>query len=151
MKRSVRSADGGRFRVAGRAPIATFLTQVGRADEVESVRPRSGLYPRLLEREAVANIVAGFRTAEGGQAMMACGTPNSLVGLLIAEATESTRTLVLVPSPRYLPGRYASGPRTPSAPFGYLAVCSDETVVGEDAVVSTTTAPPEHGRYDAVA
>ena len=80
----------------------------------ESVPPQSGLYPRLLEREAVANIVAGFRTAEGGQAMMACGTPNTLVGLLIAEATESTRTPVLVPSPRYLPGRYASGPRTPA-------------------------------------
>jgi len=39
------------FRVAGRDPIATFLTQVGRANEVESVRPRSGLYRRLLERE----------------------------------------------------------------------------------------------------
>ena len=51
------------FRVAGRDPIATFLTQVGRANEVESVRPRSGLYRRLLEREAVANIVARFCTA----------------------------------------------------------------------------------------
>jgi hypothetical protein len=27
----------------------------------------------------------------------------------------------------------------------YLAVCSDETVVGEDAVVSTTTELPGHG------
>ncbi len=31
-------------RVAGKDPLATFLTQVSRADEVESVRPRSGLY-----------------------------------------------------------------------------------------------------------
>ncbi len=32
------------FRVAGRDPLATFLTQLARAEEVESVRPRSGLY-----------------------------------------------------------------------------------------------------------
>jgi hypothetical protein len=32
------------FRVAGRDPLATFLTQLARADGIESVRPRSGLY-----------------------------------------------------------------------------------------------------------
>jgi hypothetical protein len=30
--------------VGGKDPLATFLTQVGRAANVESVRPRSGLY-----------------------------------------------------------------------------------------------------------
>ena len=30
--------------VAGKDPLATFLTQIGRAPSVESVRPRSGLY-----------------------------------------------------------------------------------------------------------
>jgi hypothetical protein len=32
------------IRVGGRDPLATFLTHVSRADDVESVRPRSGLY-----------------------------------------------------------------------------------------------------------
>ncbi len=32
------------LRVGGRDPLATFLTQIGRAPGVESVRPRSGLY-----------------------------------------------------------------------------------------------------------
>ncbi len=31
-------------RVAGRDPLATFLTQIARAPDVVSVRPRSGLY-----------------------------------------------------------------------------------------------------------
>jgi len=31
-------------RVGGKDPVAAFLTQVSRADGVESVRPRSGLY-----------------------------------------------------------------------------------------------------------
>lgn len=34
-------------RVAGKDPLATFLTQIARAPEVKSVRPRSGLY-RLI-------------------------------------------------------------------------------------------------------
>lgn len=32
------------IRVAGRDPLATFLTQISQAPEVRSVRPRSGLY-----------------------------------------------------------------------------------------------------------
>ncbi|MGD0272301.1 MAG: hypothetical protein ABSB96_00990 [Gaiellaceae bacterium] len=32
------------LRVAGKDPLATFLTQIARAPNVESVRPRSGLY-----------------------------------------------------------------------------------------------------------
>lgn len=35
------------LRVAGKDPLATFLTQIARAPGIESVRPRSGLY-RLL-------------------------------------------------------------------------------------------------------
>jgi len=36
-------ADEG-VRVGGRDPMATFLTQIGKAPEVETVKPRSGLY-----------------------------------------------------------------------------------------------------------
>jgi hypothetical protein len=36
-------ADAG-LQVAGRDPLATFLTQIARSQAVESVRPRSGLY-----------------------------------------------------------------------------------------------------------
>jgi CxxC motif-containing protein (DUF1111 family) len=32
------------FQVSGKDPLAAFLTQVSRAESVESVRPRSGLY-----------------------------------------------------------------------------------------------------------
>jgi septation ring formation regulator EzrA len=35
---------GAGARVAGKDPVATFLTQVARAPGVESVKPRSGLY-----------------------------------------------------------------------------------------------------------
>jgi hypothetical protein len=35
---------GAGVRVAGKDPLATFLTQVSQAAEVKSERPRSGLY-----------------------------------------------------------------------------------------------------------
>jgi hypothetical protein len=35
---------GAGMQVGGKDPLATFLTQIGRAPEVESVRPRSGIY-----------------------------------------------------------------------------------------------------------
>lgn len=54
-------------------------------------KPPQRRTPHDHQRETVANIVAGFRTADRGQAMMACGTGKTLVGLLVAEATESTR------------------------------------------------------------
>jgi hypothetical protein len=80
---------------------------------------------------------------------MVCGTGKTLVGLLVAKARARAR-LSSSPRPRYLPRRYASGPRTPERALRYLAVCSDETVVGEDAVVSTTSEPSEHDRDDPV-
>jgi hypothetical protein len=56
---------------------------------------------------------------------------------------------VLVPSLSLLAQTLASGPRTPSAPFPTWRSGSDETVVGEDAVVSTSSELPEQGSADA--
>ncbi len=81
---------------------------------------------------------------------MACGTAKTLVGLLIAEATESARTPVLVPSPSLLAQTRREWTANAKRAFRYLAGCSDETVVGDDAVVSTTSGLPEHGRDDAL-
>jgi predicted helicase len=74
--------------------------------------------------------------------IIACGTGQT-VGLLVAGATESTRTLVLVPSPSLLAQTLRERAANAERAFRYLAVCSDETAVGEDAVVSTTSELPE--------
>jgi len=81
---------------------------------------------------------------------MACGTGTTLVGLVVAEATESTCTRTLAPSPSLLAQMLREWTANAERAFRYLAVCSNETVVGEDAVVSTTSELPEHGREDAV-
>ncbi len=106
---------------SGRAPTRNALIPTARSGRCEFTlrfvpKPPQRKTPHDHQREAVANIVAGFRTADRGQAIMACGTGKTLVGLLVAEARARAR-LSSSPRPRYLPRRYASGPRTPSAPF----------------------------------
>ncbi len=95
--------------------------------------------PRRHQREAVRQIVAGFRSRDRGQAVMACGTGKTLVGLLVAEALASDRTLVLLPSLSLLAQTLREWTANAERGFEFLAVCSDETVLGEDAVVSTTS------------
>jgi len=102
-----------------------------------AVPPRSR--PRQHQLEAVEEIVAGFRGADRGQAVMACGTGKTFVGQLVAEALASERTLVLVPSLSLLAQTLREWTANAERAFALLAVCSDETVIGEDAVVSTTS------------
>ena len=61
-------------------------------------KPPQRRTPHDHQRETVANIVAGFRTADRGQAMMACGTQNAR-------------------RPPRRRGDREHAPRTPSAPF----------------------------------
>ena len=63
---------------------------------------------------------------------MACGTGKTLVALWAAEQLDSTRTLVLLPSLSLLAQTLREWTANASSPFKYLAVCSDETVTGED-------------------
>ncbi len=70
---------------------------------------------------------------------MACGTGKTLAALWIAERLGSQRTLVLVPSLSLLAQTLREWSANANGPFEYLAVCSDPTVVGEDALVEHTT------------
>jgi superfamily II DNA or RNA helicase len=93
--------------------------------------------PRPHQRKAVTAVVKGFEVADRGQLVMACGTGKTLAACFLADALKARRVLVLVPSLSLLAQslrEWAS-----AAEFSYLAVCSDETVAGEDAVVASTS------------
>ncbi|MCH8983360.1 MAG: DEAD/DEAH box helicase family protein [Acidobacteria bacterium] len=90
-------------------------------------------------QEAVADVVAGFEKVDRGQLIMACGTGKTLVGLWVAEQLDSQRTLVLVPSLSLLAQTLREWTANTRRPFTFLPVCSDETVKGEDHLVSHTT------------
>jgi len=79
----------------------------------------------------------GFESADRGQMIMACGTGKTLTALFIAQRLAARRTLVLVPSLSLLTDTLREWTAN-DEDFEFLPVCSDETVTGTDAAVSST-------------
>ncbi len=105
------------------------------------LRPRRPVRKKPLPhvREAVKATVTGFKHTDRGQLLMACGTGKTLAGLWVSERLGCNRTLVLVPSLSLLAQTLREWSANVAGPFDYLAVCSDETVIGEDEMVPHTT------------
>ena len=87
---------------------------------------------------AVLDACTKFSGHDRGQLIMACGTGKTFVALWIAERLKSQRTLVIVPSLLLLAKTLRDWTTHASHDFHYLPVCSDETVRGEDHLVSNT-------------
>jgi predicted helicase len=125
------------------------LTQLRAADEyldwpatpaaLRPSRPSTPKKPHGYQKSAITDVAKGFKTADRGMLVMACGTGKTLVAWFIAEKLAAKRTLVLVPSLSLLKQTIREW-RTanPAKPFAALPVCSDETAgsLGEDAAVS---------------
>lgn len=101
--------------------------------------------PRPDQRRAIADAVRGFKRHDRGQLIRACGTGKTLIGLRVAEAMKSQRTLVLVPSLSLVSQLLRDWSKDSVHPFRFLPVCSDQTIGGEDhliAHVSELGVPP---------
>lgn len=92
--------------------------------------------PRRDQERAIADVVLGFQSHPRGQLIRACGTGKTLIGLRVAEAMKSQRTLVLVPSLSLVSQVLSDWTKDSLRPFRFLPVCSDETIGGEDHLVS---------------
>ena len=101
--------------------------------------------PRPHQQRAIRDVLEGFEPGDRGQTTMACGTGKTLDGLWIAEALEAQRTLVLVPSLSLLAQTVREWKLTDARGFEFFAVCSDQTVVDEDAMVAHTADLPFTG------
>jgi superfamily II DNA or RNA helicase len=135
-----RTLDGQRVPVGYLLRSQLELAQVQWPSSLDSLRPRRPKpkkpFPHV--REAIRATVKGFDGTERGQLIMACGTGKTLVGLWSSEGLQSIRTLVLLPSLSLLAQTLREWTANAAQPFDYLAVCSDETVVGEDEFVAST-------------
>jgi superfamily II DNA or RNA helicase len=105
------------------------------------LRPRRPPRKRPLPhvREAVKATLDGFKRSKRGQLIMACGTGKTRVGHEVSEQMDSSRTLVLVPSLSLLAQTLREWSINATKAFDYLAVCSDQTVVGEDGLLQQTS------------
>ena len=84
--------------------------------------------PRVYQIEAIENVISGFRTADRGQLVMACGTGKTVVCLWVKERLKAKRTLVLVPSLGLLSQILNDWTAAARDKFDALCVCSDQTV-----------------------
>jgi superfamily II DNA or RNA helicase len=111
--------------------------------------------PRRDQQRAIADVIRGFKSHDRGQLIRACGTGKTLIGLRVAEAMESQRTLVLVPSLSLVSQILGDWTKDGLRPFRFLPVCSDETTGGEDHLVAhvselgvpATTKPSEVAEF----
>ena len=111
--------------------------------------------PRPDQQRAIADVVRGFKSQDRGQLIRACGTGKTLIGLRVAEAMNSPRTLVVVPSLSLVSQILSDWAKDGLHPFRFLPVCSDETIGGEDHLVShvselgvpATTSPSEIAEF----
>lgn len=111
--------------------------------------------PRPDQCQAIADVIRGFKSHNRGQLIRACGTGKTLIGLRVAEAMESQRTLVLVPSLSLVSQILSDWTKDGLRPFRFLPVCSDETIGGEDHLVAhvselgvpATTEPSEVAEF----
>jgi superfamily II DNA or RNA helicase len=83
--------------------------------------------PRLYQLKAIEEVCAGFRSADRGQLIMACGTGKTLVSMWVKERLASKRTLVLVPSLGLLSQIVNDWTSASRERFEVLCVCSDKT------------------------
>jgi superfamily II DNA or RNA helicase len=93
---------------------------------------------RPHQKKAVKDVVKGFEDNARGQMIMACGTGKTIAALGVHEQLASKRTLVLVPSLSLLKQTLSEWTANAAVPFEFLTVCSDYTVVGDDAAISST-------------
>lgn len=88
---------------------------------------------------ATKDVAKGFRHADRGQLIMACGTGKTLVAMFVAEKLAAQRTLILSPSLSLLAQTLRQWTANSKRGFEFLPVCSDATVTEPDAAVENTS------------
>lgn len=86
------------------------------------------LTPRKHQIKAIADIVNGFKSADRGKFISACGTGKTLTSLWVAEGVDAELCLVVVPSLALVSAILTTWKEQTSSGFDYLVVCSDATV-----------------------
>lgn len=97
--------------------------------------------PDRHQEIAIKDVVDGFKQADRGQLIMACGTGKTFTTLWIKEALEANSTLVLLPSLGLLSQTLHEWAWAGNTEFDILNVCSDKSVGKDPEDLKTTDAP----------
>ncbi|GAB3283355.1 DEAD/DEAH box helicase [Sinomonas notoginsengisoli] len=99
-------------------------------DRPEAMRRSPGKEPRKYQREAISDVVRGFKTSDRGRLIMACGTGKTYTSLKLVEEMVPVggTVLFLVPSIALLQQTLNEWTAQAQVPLRPLAVCSDSKV-----------------------
>ncbi len=121
----------------------SYLDWPDSPDDLRPPKPTKRARPHDYQLEAIKDVVKGFKTADRGKLIMACGTGKTLTALFIRDKLAAERTLVLVPSLSLLKQtmRVWQTSMGGEPPFKSKPVCSDATVsrAEQDAPVAHTS------------
>ena len=107
--------------------------------QLRPAKRRKPAVPRPHQKDAIRDVVKGFKTSDRGQLIMACGTGKTLAGLFIAQKLDCQRTLVLLPSLSLLKQTLNEWRANCATDFVSLPVCSDDSVSdAEDIAIAHT-------------
>jgi predicted helicase len=84
--------------------------------------------PHNYQETAIADVAKGFKKADRGQLIMACGTGKTFTTLWIKERLKSKNTLVLLPSLNLLAQTLREWTSASKSRLDVLCVCSDKSV-----------------------
>lgn len=89
--------------------------------------------PFEYQKDIISNITKKFDTYKRGKFIAACGTGKTLTALWIKEQLnpEPSATLFIAPSLSLVKQTIEAWTDNKSKPFSYIAVCSDESVIGD--------------------
>jgi predicted helicase len=96
--------------------------------QAPAIKPKK--QPREHQQQAITAVSKGFKTADRGKMIMACGTGKTFTSLKIAEqqAGRGKRVLFLVPSLSLLSQTLTEWTQESTTPLHSFAVCSDSDV-----------------------
>ena len=99
--------------------------------------------PYKYQEDIINNIIKKFDTYNRGKLIAACGTGKTLTALWIKEQLnpEPTTTLFIAPSLSLVKQTIEAWTDNRNKPFSYIAVCSDESVIGnkEDYIIKSAS------------
>jgi superfamily II DNA or RNA helicase len=124
-------------RQEGEKPVVAFMREHFEQAEVDypddyrhlhKVKKKPRPTARDHQKTAIEDVVKGFKKADRGQLIMACGTGKTFTTLWIKEKMKSGNTLVLLPSLNLLAQTVREWSFASKSELDVLCVCSDKSV-----------------------
>lgn len=111
---------------------SSFFDVLHQLTNFQVVKKRQLKQPFTFQNQIITDVINGFRTADRGKLIAACGTGKTLTALWISEKLKAKTVLFLAPSLALIKQTLEEWTKECAENFVFQAVCSDKTVSDND-------------------